>query len=154
MKLHVATIPPSTSPTDPDTDRAADGAPGAMWAPTMGDSSATASASLDQVARYVGMLHAALGEDPSFYARLVTRGFLDIAIDYARYAQAVMDHDGLLDDDHVKGMIQRAVLEALLTARRMGIRGVAERDLADELDMARAAAANAARALESLVGSH
>lgn len=154
MKLHAATIPTSSLQTPAEPGAAVERAPGALSVPTMDDGSATASASLDQVASYVGMLHAALGEDPTFYARLVKRGFLDSAIDYARYAHAVVDYDRLLDNDGFKGMIEGAVLEALLAARGMGTPGVAEPDLADELDMARAAASNAARGLETLAGSN
>lgn len=126
-------------------------APSVMSVPSIDDGSAAASASLDQVASYVQLLHAALGDDPSFYERLVRRGFLDSAIDYARYAVGVIDHDKHLDNDGLMGMIDGAVIEALLAAKGMGTPAIAEPNLADELAMARAAATNAARGLEALV---
>lgn len=128
-------------------------APSTVAVPSVDDGSAAASSSLDQVASYVGLLHAALGDDPSFYARLVKRGFLDSAIEYARYAYALLDYDKGVDNDGFKGMIDGAVLEALLAAKGMGTPTVAEPNLADELAMARAAATNAARGLETLAGA-
>ena len=154
MKLHAAALPstvPPTAPANDPADAAVRRAPGTLAAPSLEDASATASASLDQVASYVGMLHTALSDDPTFYARLVKRGFLENAIDYAKYAYAVIDYDKAGDNDGFKGMIDGAVLEALLAARTMGTPAVAEPNLADELAMAKAAATNAARGLQSLV---
>jgi hypothetical protein len=154
MKL-AATLPSPTSPTPeaPTVEPApVRRAPGTVSVPSVDDGSASASASLDQVASYVGMLHAALGDDPAFYARLVKRGFLDSAIEYARYAYGLIDYDKDLDNDGFKGMIDGAVLEALLAAKGMGTPVVAEPNLADELAMAGAAASNAARGLETLAG--
>lgn len=165
MKLHAATLPPTPSATTADPAPAAPApgepapdavrrAPSTLRVPSVDDGSAAASASLAQVASYVGMLHAALGDDPDFYARLVKRGFLDSAIDYARYAIAVIDYDKHLDNDGFMGMIDGAVLEALLAAKGMGTPSIAEPNLADELAMARAAATNAAGGLEALVTAH
>lgn len=127
-------------------------APSTLAVPTLEDGSASAAASLDQVASYVGMLHGALNDDPSFYARLVKRGFLESAIDYARYAFALIDYDKTLDNDGLEGMIEGAVLDALLSARDMGTPAIVEPDLSNELTMARAAATNAARALDTITG--
>ncbi len=154
MKLTVAPITSTPAPVDggagpADVPRRAPSS--VLGVPTLDDGSASASASLNQVASYVSMLHAALGEDPSFYARLVKRGFLESAIEYTRYALAVVDYDKRLDNDGFEGMIEGAVLEALLAARNMGTPTVAEPNLADELRMAGAAATNAARGLDSLV---
>lgn len=149
MKLLHA--PSTTSAADP-VDAPARRAPGTLSVPTLDDASATASASLQQVASYVGMLDAALGDDPTFYERLVQRGFLDSAIDYARYAYDVIEIDGQLDNDGFEGMIEGAVIEALLAARSMGTPTAAEPALVGELKMAGAAAANAAAALATLAG--
>jgi hypothetical protein len=149
MKLLAApTTVPAIDPVDGRIQRAA----GTLAAPTLDDASATASASLHQVASYVGMLDAALGDDPTFYERLVQRGFLDSAIDYARYAYDVIDFDGELDNDGFEGIIEGAVIEALLAARNMGTPVAAEPALIGELKMAGAAAANAATALATLAG--
>jgi hypothetical protein len=142
-----ATNPPAPTPEAEPVHRA----PSTLTVPSLDDGSATAMASLDQVASYVGMLKGALGEDPTFYARLVKRGFLDSAIDYAKYAYSVIDYDKSLDNDGIKGIIDGAVLEALLAARGMGTPVAADPNLVDELEMARAAAANSARGLEALV---
>ncbi|MCB0877766.1 MAG: hypothetical protein KDC46_02140, partial [Thermoleophilia bacterium] len=95
MKLIAPTTTPA--PTTPAADEAGAAlprrAPSVLQVPSVDDGSAAASASLDQVASYVGMLHAALDEDVSFYGQLVKRGFLDSAIDYARYALEVIDND-------------------------------------------------------------
>ncbi len=145
-----ATIEAPAAPAAPtDVPRRHPGS--TLGVPDLDDGSASASASLDQVASYVNMLHAALGEDPSFYARLVKRGFLESAIEYTRYALAVVDYDKRLDNDGFEGMIEGAVLEALLAARNMGTPTIAEPNLADELRMAGAAASNAARGLSTLV---
>lgn len=149
MKLLTApTMQPAADPVDAPIRRA----PGTLAAPTLDDASATASASLQQVASYVGMLDAALGDDPTFYDRLVQRGFLDSAIDYARYAYDVIDFDHQLDNDGFEGMIEGAVIKALLAARSMGTPAAAEPNLIGELKMAGAAAANAATALATLAG--
>jgi hypothetical protein len=151
MKLTAAL--PMTAPVPADTsadDGAVRRAPSALAVPELENGSAAASASLDQVASYVGMLHGALADDPSFYARLVKRGFLDSAIEYTRYALAVVDFDKHLDNDGFDGMIEGAVLQALLAARNMGTPTITEPNLADELSMARAAASNAARGLQVL----
>jgi hypothetical protein len=126
-------------------------APSTLTVPSLDDGSASAMASLDQVASYVGMLKGALADDPSFYARLVKRGFLDSAIDYAKYAYSVIDYDKSVDNDGIKGIIDGAVLEALLAASTMGTPAVADPNLVDELAMAGAAASNSARGLEALV---
>lgn len=161
MKLHAATLPsPSAAPApaaqgaepapaEPAPVRRSPGS--AINVPSVDDGSAAGSAALNQVASYVSMLHAALADDPNFYARLVKRGFLDSAIDYTRYALAVIEYDKHLDNDGFDGMIDGAVLEALLAARGMGTPIVAEPNLADELRMAGAAATNAARGLQELV---
>ena len=128
-------------------------APSVLGVPTLDDGSASASASLDQVASYVGMLHTALTGDPTTYARLVKRGFLESAIDYAKYAYAVIDYDKSLNNDGFKGMIEGAVLEALIAASDMGTPTITEPSLADELSMARAAATNAAHGLQTLVAA-
>lgn len=151
MKLHVATAPTPVPAAPAPATEGVRRSPGSLAVPSLEDGSAAASASLDQVASYVSMLHAALGEDPSFYARLVKRGFLESAIDYAKYAYAVVDYDKAGDNDGFKGMIEGAVLEALLAARDMGTPSISEPNLADELAMARAAATNAARGLQTLV---
>lgn len=157
MKLTVAPMTSLPAPTEaPASPAAPSDVPrrhpsSTLGVPTLDDGSASASASLDQVASYVSMLHAALGEDPSFYARLVKRGFLESAIEYTRYALAVVDYDKRVDNDGFEGMIEGAVLEALLAARNMGTPSVAEPNLADELRMAGAAASNAARGLATLV---
>lgn len=150
MKLTAAPIASMPAPTEASTD-APRRHPSTLGVPTLDDASASASASLNQVASYVSMLHAALGEDPSFYARLVKRGFLESAIEYTRYALSVVDFDKRVDNDGFEGMIEGAVLEALLAARNMGTPAVAEPNLADELRMAGAAASNAAKGLEALV---
>jgi hypothetical protein len=147
MKLVTTPAAPAT-PAPAPAEEAVRRAPQTSFSvPSLDDGSASASASLDQVASYVGMLHAALADDPAFYARLVKRGFLDNAIDYARYADSLIDYDKDLDNDGFKGMIEGAVLEALLAAKGMGTPAVAEPNLADELRMAQAAATNAARGL-------
>ena len=146
MMMLVAPIPVAPTPTD--TVRRA---PSTLQVPPVDDGSATASASLNQVASYVGMLRAALGEDPSFYARLVKRGFLESAIEYTRYALEVVDVDKRVDNDGFEGMIEGAVLEALLAARNMGTPAVEDPNLSSELSMAGAAATNAANGLLSLV---
>jgi hypothetical protein len=147
------TVPPATeaAPADPAPVKRA---PSTLAVPSLDDGSASASSSLDQVASYVGLLHGALNDDPAFYARLVKRGFLESAIEYARYAYALVDYDKSLDNDGFKGMIDGAVLEALLAAKGMGVPTIAEPNLKDELAMARAAATNAARGLETLVTHH
>ncbi|MCW2927496.1 MAG: hypothetical protein JWM86_1464 [Thermoleophilia bacterium] len=156
MKL--ATMPPAAPVASPAPSPAVDGAvrrsPSSLNVPSLEDGSASASASLDQVASYVGMLKAALVDDPNFYARLVKRGFLDSAIDYAKYAYAVVDYDQHVNNDGFKGIIEGAVLEALVAARDMGTPAIAEPNLADELAMAAAAATNAARGLQALVTGH
>lgn len=152
MKL-AAALPSPSAPAAPVADAEpppVERAPGVVAVPSLDDGSAAASSSLDQVASYVGMLHAALNDDPSFYARLVKRGFLESAIEYARYAYALVDYDKALDNDGFKGMIDGAVLEALLAAKGMGVPTIAEPNLTSELAMARAAATNAARGLETL----
>jgi hypothetical protein len=146
-----ATAPPAEATPADATPSPVKRAPSALAVPALNDGSASASASLDQVASYVSMLHAALGDDLSFYARLVKRGFLDSAIEYAKYAYALVDYDKAQDNDGFKGMIDGAVLEALLAAKGMGTPTVATPILADELSMAQAAATNAARGLETLV---
>lgn len=153
VSINPATPAPATpapAPTEPPAGTVAR-APSALGVPTVDDGSAAASASLEQVASYVGMLHAAIDENPSFYARLVKRGFLDSAIDYAKYAYAIIDYDKSLDNDGFKGMIEGAVLEALLAVRGMGTPAVPDPDMVDELKMAAAAAGNAAHGLVTLV---
>ncbi|MCW2922311.1 MAG: hypothetical protein JWL76_2185 [Thermoleophilia bacterium] len=151
MKLTVAPTTSMPAPTEGPSDVPLRAPSSTIGVPTLDDGSASASASLNQVASYVGMLHAALGEDPSFYARLVKRGFLESAIEYTRYALSVVDYDKRLDNDGFEGMIEGAVLEALIAARNMGTPTVTEPNLADELRMAGAAASNAAKGLETLV---
>ena len=159
MKL-AAALPASVAPAPPVTEAPAAEpapvrrAPSSLNVPAIDDGSASAASSLDQVASYVGMLHAALSDDPTFYARLVKRGFLDSAIEYAKYAYALVDFDKHLNNDGFKGMIDGAVLEALLAAKGMGTPTIAEPNLSGELAMARAAASNAARGLEALVTGH
>jgi len=154
MRLITNTTPSIPAPTSSVEEAPIRRAPSLLSTPALDDASATASASLQQVASYVEMLHVALGENPTFYQRLIKRGFLDAAIDYARYATSILEYDKLLDNDGFQGMIEGAVLEGLLSARNMGTPAIAEPDLSDELAMARAAAMNAAKGLDSLVAGH
>ena len=116
MKLVTPTAPTAAPATPAPAEATVRRSPSTLSVPSLDNGSASAAASLDQVASYVGMLHAALGDDPAFYARLVKRGFLDNAIDYARYADSLIDYDKDLDNDGFKGMIEGAVLEAEATA--------------------------------------
>ncbi len=142
-----ATDPAAEAPTAPEVPRRA---PSVLQVPSIDDASAAASASLDQVASYAGMLQAAAGDDPEFYERLVNRGFLDSAIEYTRYSLELIDEDRHLDNDGFDPMIAGAVLEALLSARNMGTPVGTEPNLVDELRMAQAAATNAAKGLLAL----
>lgn len=150
MKLATTPPAPAPAPTTP-AKVGVRRAPSPLAVPSVDDASAAASASLNQVASYVGMLHGALADDPAFYERLVKRGFLDSAIDYTRYALSLIDYDKQVDNDGFEGIVDGGVLTALLAARGMGTPSVAEPNLADELAMARAAATNAASGLQALV---
>jgi hypothetical protein len=149
MKLAPTPIaaPAVPAPAPPAPTRRA---PSSLTTPSLDDASAAASASLDQVASYVGLLQGALSDDTAFYERLVKRGFLDNAIDYTKYALAVMEYDKSLDNDGFDGIVEGAVLEGLLAAKSMGTPAFADPNLVDELSMAKAAATNAADGLALL----
>jgi hypothetical protein len=156
MNLSAPAAAATPAPTTPAAPAASTvrRAPNTLTVPSLDDGSASASATLHQVASYVTMLGTALGESAESYARLVKRGFLDDAISYAQYAYALVDYDKSLDDDGFKGMIEGGVMEALKGARSYGTPVAVDVNLRDELDMARAAAANAADALALLATKH
>lgn len=146
--MQLTTAPAPTTPAaEPTPVRRA---PSILQVPAMPDGSAAAAASLDQVASYVAMLTGALGDDPSFYDRLVKRGFLDNAIDYTRYALEVLDNDRLEDNDGFVGMVEGAVLGSLREAQGLGSAAAARADLVAELRMAQSGASNAAKSLLAL----
>lgn len=156
MQLTPTTAPvsPSTAPADPAEPAMPSRAPSTLAVPSLEDGSASASASLNQVASYVDMLQTAHTAHAGDYARLVKRGFLDSAIEYTRFALAVLEYDKRVDNDGFEGMVEGAVLQALLAARNMGTPTVVEPNLVAELGMARAAASNAADGLRALVTGH
>ncbi|MCW2925421.1 MAG: hypothetical protein JWM98_2825 [Thermoleophilia bacterium] len=98
---------------------------------------AAARAALEQVTRSASLLRAALGDDPAFYERLVHRGFLDNAIDFARYAAE------RIDDVVLRDAVQETVVDPLVAARRLGPSTASHARLTDHLAAAATAAAAA-----------
>lgn len=150
MELVAVPTPRVTIPSSTSSDHRL---PSALEVPSVPDGSAAAAASLDQVASYVGLLSESMVSGPDAYARTIKRGFLESALNYAKYAYAMVDFDQSVNNDGFKGMIEGAVIESLVTAKQMGLPTGAEPDLVNELTMVAAAATNAARALEALVRS-
>ncbi len=96
-----------------------------------------------RVATTAGLLRAALGDDHAFYAQLVRRGFLQAAIEHARFALAIVDD--LHPQDPTAGTNEARALAALLAARTIDpSTGDADR-LASELAAARTAALSAVK---------
>lgn len=93
---------------------------------------------LDQVARYVRMLGAALADSPEFYARLVQRGFLLSAIDHASVASELTD---------LQAGATSTILERLTGARVMG--SAASAELVQALQLAQVEAVAAAHAIRT-----
>lgn len=111
--------------------------PATPAAPAAGGSS-VAAASMRRVATTAGLLHAALGDDHAFYARLVRRGFLQGAIEHARFALATVDE--LHPGDPTAGTDEARALAALLAARTIDPTSGSVQRLRAELAAARAAA--------------
>lgn len=143
--LPSATVSPSA--TAPATDSPVKRGPSTLTVPSLEDGSAAASASLDQVASYLGLLT----EDGGEYEERLKRGFLESAIEYAKFAGNVLDYDESVDNDGFQGIIEGAVLQSLYAAKSVGVPPSFSQSLFDELAMAQAAATNAARGLEAMV---
>lgn len=75
----------------------------------------SAGSAFARVVSYLELLHTALVDDPTFYAALVRRGFLESAIQHTRYTISMV-----VDEVAVANVIESSVLDVLLCMQEMG----------------------------------